>query len=108
MKLPWIIAAATFGIAAYLLRNQSAYQLSASGTDLDDAAAKTGTWGTEQRVKGTGGDLLGKAKQGAGKLTGDKQLQGEGIIDEATGIVKDTAGKAADAVSSTLHDLNKS
>lgn len=50
-------------------------------------------------------DLGGKAKEAAGKVTGDDQLQGEGKADQAkAGVaeavenVKDAVGDAADKV----------
>ena len=103
--LPWIIAAAGIGVAVYVIANAPSIQ-PASG-DVEDAASKVGVWGTKQRVTGTGGGLVGNLKEGAGKLTGDKEMQGEGLVDQAAGAVKDTAGKAAHAVSDALHDLNR-
>lgn len=43
-------------------------------------------------------DLTGKAKEGAGKLTGDKDLENEGKADQAVDKVKDAAESAADKV----------
>jgi len=47
-------------------------------------------------------DLKGRVKEAAGDLTGDKDLQREGQVDQATGKVKDkvddVADKAKDAV----------
>ena len=108
MKLPWIIAAASLGVAAYVVLNNSKLQSATSNGPAEDAANKTGVWGTKQRVEGTGGGLLGEAKQGVGKVTGDKQMQGEGVLDEALGNVKNAAGKAANAVSDKIQDLSKS
>ena len=107
MKLPWIIAIAALGTAAYVLINAPAPQTSGADPDVESAAAKTNVWGTKQRVKGTGGDLVGKLKEGVGNVTGDSQLQGEGLVDQAVGTVKDAVGQAAHAVSDTLHEANK-
>ncbi len=107
MKLPWIIAIAALGTAIYVLVNQPQLQTSGTDPDVDSAANKTGAWGTKQRVKGTGGNLLGQAKEGLGNLTGDQQMQGEGVVDQAVGTVKDTIGQAAHAVADTLHEANK-
>jgi uncharacterized protein YjbJ (UPF0337 family) len=104
---PWIVATAAVGVAIYALLNSQQGQAVPADGDVEDAANKTGVWGSKQRVKGTGGSVVGQAKQGLGKLTGDKQMQGEGVVDEAVGNVKDAAGKAAHAVSDTLHGLNK-
>lgn len=103
--LPWIIAGVAFGAAAYYIAN--APEPRYADPDVEDAATKSGVWGSKQRVKGTGGSLLGKAKEGFGKATGDEDLQAEGVGDQVVGTVKDTVGKAANAVSDTLHDLNR-
>ncbi len=47
---------------------------------------------------GTLDDGKGRIKEAAGDLTGDKDLQREGKIDQATGTVKDAVGDAADKV----------
>ena len=106
MKLPWIIALASAGLAIYVVSKNANLQY--AGNDADTAASQAGAWGTKQRVKGTGGNLLGQAKQGVGRVTGDKQMQGEGMLDQAVGNVKDAAGTAASAVSDALHDVSKS
>lgn len=43
-------------------------------------------------------DLKGRVKEAAGDLTGDKDLQREGKVDQAAGSVKDKVGDAADKV----------
>ena len=105
--LPWIIAGVSLGLLVYVVANAPSTQYAGASDDVEDAANKTSAWGTKQRVTGTGGNLVGKLKEGAGSLTGDDQLQGEGLVDQAAGAVKDAAGQAAHAVSDTLHDLNK-
>lgn len=104
--LPWIIAGVAFGAAAYYIANTP--QPSYADPDIEDAAFNTGAWGSKQRIKGGGGSLLGKAKEGVGRVTGNQDLQAEGVGDQVVGTVKDTVGKAANAVSDTLHDLNRS
>ena len=42
-------------------------------------------------------DLKGRVKEAAGDLTGDKDLQREGKVDQAAGTAKDKVGDAADA-----------
>ena len=41
-------------------------------------------------------DAKGRVKEAAGDLTGDKDLQREGKVDQAAGDVKDKVGDAAD------------
>lgn len=43
-------------------------------------------------------DIKGKAKEAAGDLTGDKGLQREGKIDQATDTIKEKVGDVADKV----------
>ena len=47
-------------------------------------------------------DLKGRAKEAAGDLTDDEDLQREGKVDQATGTVKDKVGDAADKVKDVL------
>lgn len=104
--LPWIFAGIGIGAFVYLLANQQSPAYAGGDSDVQDAADKTSAWGTKQRLTGTGSSLLGKAKKGIGKATGDDQLAGEGAVDQVAGTVKDAAGKAAHAVSDTIKDLN--
>lgn len=43
-------------------------------------------------------DAKGKMKEAAGDVTGDKDLEREGKVDQATGDVKDKVGGVADKV----------
>ena len=108
MKLPWILAGVGIGLTAYVILNAPSPQ-TANGADpdVDKAAAKANTWGAKQRVTGTGGNVLGKVKEGVGNATGDDELAGKGLVDQAVGTVKDAAGKVAGAVGDTLHDANR-
>lgn len=109
MKLPWILAGVGIGLAVYVLLNPSSPQYATGNSpDVDDAASNLNNWGAKQRVSGTGGNLVGKAKEGLGRVTGDDELAGKGLVDQAVGAVKDTAGKVAGAVGDTLHQANKS
>lgn len=105
-SLPWIIAGVAFGAAAYYIANAPAPSY-ASG-DVERAANKTDLWGGKQRVKGTGGNLVGKAKEAFGNATGDEDLAAEGTGDQIVGNVKNAVGKVANAASDTLRDFNHS
>ena len=105
--LPWIFAGVGIGAFVYVLLNQQTPAYPTGDPDIQDAANRTSAWGTKQRVTGTGGKLTGKAKEGIGKVTGNDELAGEGLVDQVTGSVKDAAGKAAHAVSDTINELNK-
>ena len=50
----------------------------------------------KDRIKGAGTKVGGKAKEAAGKLTGDSKLQGEGKMDQAKGEVQNTVGGIKD------------
>ena len=50
-----------------------------------------------------GEDMKGRAKQAAGDITGDMDLQREGKIDQASAATKKTTDKAADAVKDVVH-----
>jgi uncharacterized protein YjbJ (UPF0337 family) len=54
-----------------------------------------------------GSTVAGKVKQGVGRVLGDDDLAGEGVLDQAVGAVKDTAGDVAQAAGQTIHDLNR-
>jgi uncharacterized protein YjbJ (UPF0337 family) len=43
-------------------------------------------------------DAKGRAKQAAGDLTGDRDLENEGKVDRASGAVKGKVGEAAEKV----------
>jgi uncharacterized protein YjbJ (UPF0337 family) len=47
---------------------------------------------------GTFDTMKGRAKEAAGDLTGDRDLEREGKVDRASGAVKDKVGGVADRV----------
>ncbi len=54
----------------------------------------------KMRTEGAGQKMAGKAKEAAGKITGDAKLQAEGKADKTAGGVKNAIGGAKDAVKS--------
>jgi uncharacterized protein YjbJ (UPF0337 family) len=104
---PWLIAGVGLGLAAYFVSNQPGPQYATGNDDIEDAAGKTAFWGSKQRVKGTGRSLGGKLKEGIGHVTGDDQLETEGVVDQVAGTVQDAAGQAAHAVADSIHELNR-
>ena len=48
--------------------------------------------------------VKGALKENAGKLTGDKQLEAEGIIENTVAKVKDTANTVAEDIKKTADD----
>ena len=105
-KFLLVLGGATLAVAIYVILNQD-LGIAAPVDGVDEAGNQAGAWGTKQRGFGLGGQLKGKVEQGAGKLTGDSDLQTQGALDQATGAVKDAAGQVAQAVGSAIHDLNK-
>jgi uncharacterized protein YjbJ (UPF0337 family) len=107
MKMfPWMIAAAGLGFAAYVVFNRSAMYATRPG-DAEDAGRMAFGWGTKQRASGVGGQLSGRLKEGVGRITGNDNLAGEGIADQAAGLAKDAAGSVAQAVGQTIHEFNR-
>ncbi|MEI2652093.1 MAG: CsbD family protein [Microthrixaceae bacterium] len=53
-------------------------------------------------MSGTTDDLKGRVQEATGDLTGDKDLQREGKVDQAVGAVKDKAEDAKDWVENTI------
>ncbi len=52
----------------------------------------------KDQVKGTIDEVAGAAKRKAGELTGNTQLQVEGMVQQVKGKVENTWGKAKDVV----------
>ena len=52
----------------------------------------------DDRVQGEVTDIGGKLKETAGNLTGDQQLQGQGLSDQLSGKAQKVFGAAKDAV----------
>jgi uncharacterized protein YjbJ (UPF0337 family) len=52
----------------------------------------------EDRIKGAANQAKGSIKEGAGKLTGDAKLQGEGKADKVAGKVQNTVGGIKDSL----------
>ena len=52
----------------------------------------------KDRVKGSATNLGGKAKETAGKVTGDEKLKGEGVADQVKGKVQNVVGGIKDAI----------
>ena len=53
--------------------------------------------GAQDKASNKVDDLGGKAKEGLGKVTGDKDTEHEGKLDQAKSSVKDAAEKVKDA-----------
>lgn len=51
----------------------------------------------KDRVEGSGKKMKGDLKQAAGRVLGDKKLEGEGHADRAEGGIQNAAGSIKDA-----------
>ena len=58
----------------------------------------------KDRAKGTIDEVMGSAKRKAGELTGNTQLQVEGIVQQVKGKVENAWGKAKDVVHEANHE----
>jgi uncharacterized protein YjbJ (UPF0337 family) len=107
-NLPWIVAGIGAGIAAtYFLMNQPRLQSDTSYDSVEEGAARTFGWGSKARVTGAGRNIVGRMKEGVGRLTGRDDIAGEGVMDQAEGSVRNAAGTVAQAAGETIHDLNR-
>lgn len=56
----------------------------------------------KDRVEGSFKQVKGKAKEAAGKVTGDAKLKGEGKADQMEGEVQNAVGGAKDKIKEAL------
>jgi len=61
----------------------------------------------EQELKGKGKQVKGAAKEGLGKLTGNRDLQERGSEERSEGKVQETVGKARRKVGEAVEDLGE-
>ena len=105
--LPWLLAGVGIGLAVFLISNQPGPEYASGNDDIENAADKTALWGSKQRIGGGGKGVVGKLKEGVGRVTGDADLTDEGLGDQVIGSAKDAAGQVAQAVGKTIHELNR-
>lgn len=60
-----------------------------------------------EHVKGAAEKAKGTIKQGAGKISGDKEMEKEGKADRAKGDLHEAAGNVKDAARKTADSLKK-
>jgi uncharacterized protein YjbJ (UPF0337 family) len=61
--------------------------------------------GAKEQVGGKMDNLKGKIKEGAGKLTGDRDLEAEGEVDQAKGNIRDNMGRGARKLGDAAEDV---
>ena len=52
----------------------------------------------KNRVKGSATNVGGKVKETAGKVTGDRKMKGEGVMDQVKGKIQNAFGGIKDAL----------
>lgn len=106
--LPWIFAGIGAGIAAtWILMNQPRLQSDTGYDSVEEGASRTFGWGSKARSGGAGRNIVGRVKEGVGRLSGRDDIAGEGVLDQAAGSVENAAGTVAQAAGQTIHDLNR-
>jgi uncharacterized protein YjbJ (UPF0337 family) len=104
----WIIAGVGIGLTITGLLFMDPLLKRETGYDgVEDAADEAWGWGTKRRFDAGGDSLIGRVKEGVGRVAGDGDLVGEGVLDQAVGTAKNTAGKLGQTVGKTIHDLNR-
>ena len=58
-------------------------------------------------LEGKADQLKGRIKEGVGKMTGDADLEGEGLGDQAAGTVQETFGRGKRKVGEAIEDVGK-
>ncbi len=61
----------------------------------------------KDEIKGKAQNVKGRVKEAAGTLTGNRELESEGAIDQAAGEVRHEAGKARRKVGEAIEDLGE-
>ena len=61
--------------------------------------------GTEDKIKGKANEAIGHAKQGLGKAMDNKEMQAEGVIQEAKGKGQGVVGAAKDKLDDVRDDV---
>ena len=56
-------------------------------------------------IEGKAENIKGRVKEAAGALTGNRELESEGEIDQAAGEIRHEAGKARRKVGEAIEDL---
>jgi uncharacterized protein YjbJ (UPF0337 family) len=61
----------------------------------------------KKNVEGGLDNIKGRVKETVGVATGDRELEGEGKVDQVKGKIKDVAGNIRDGIKEKLDDLDK-
>lgn len=61
----------------------------------------------KERINGAAQKIKGSIEKTIGRLTGNKKLEREGMVDKAVGSAREGVGKAKDAVRDAVKDVSK-
>jgi len=61
--LPWIIALAGLGAAAYVILNTPGPEYATGSDTIEGAARGTSQWGSKSRIRGAGGSLSARPRK---------------------------------------------
>ena len=59
----------------------------------------------KDEIKGKGEQIKGTAKEHIGRATGDEELEGEGVVDQAKGKVQEGYGNVKDKAKRAIDEL---
>jgi hypothetical protein len=62
----WVLAGASFAVAAYIILNQPGPEYATGSDDVEYAAGRATFWGSKQRLSGAASGLGGRLKEGLG------------------------------------------
>jgi uncharacterized protein YjbJ (UPF0337 family) len=105
--LPWIVAGIGVGLLAYIAFTNRELWYVIESDGVEKAARRAFGWGTRQRAAGTGGQVIGKLKEGLGRLSGNDDLAARGLADQIGGAAMGAVGSVAQAAAETMHELNR-
>lgn len=60
---------------------------------------------TTDKLKGMGNEAVGNIKQGVGRMTGDKEMEADGAMQETKGEAQQAVGKAKDGVKKVVDKI---
>lgn len=92
-----LVGGSTLTLALYIMATSEARSTEPQG--LGDSLRR---WGRRERLSATGTKLKGSVEHGLGQASGSSLVSGKGLLDEATGALKETAGKLAEAVGEAM------
>lgn len=63
---------------------------------------------TTDKIRGTANEAVGSLKRSIGRVTGNRDLQAEGVAQQTKGRTQKTVGEAKDGIRNVADRINKS